>query len=551
MGKRQNRSRLWRTVDLRVVGVLQSRLDREGAMLKSVAGLAAAALVAGTALAADEPEHHHDHPPPERLGAVSFPTSCDASVAARFERAVALLHSFAYAAARQAFADVAKADPHCAMAFWGEAMTHYHQLWEPPVDSEAELRAGADEVRQAGDAADASPRERAYFGALAQYYRDWTGAPAGVRARRYSDAMQDVARDNPADGEAQVFYALSLIATAPPADRTHANQKRAAAILEPLWKREPQHPGIAHYLIHAYDSAELAPRGLAPARAYAKIAPSAPHALHMPSHIYTRLGLWRDSVASNTAARAAAEKQGDVGEELHAMDYLTYAYLQLGHYDDARRVAAAARAVPGLPVSQFKVGYAANAMAVRVAVETRDWEAASSLQPLPGSTPKVAAMVYWARALGQARGKAAASASDADIAALQACRDQLAQSGDAYWAAQADAMLGSAKAWRLYRSGDADGAVSALSAAADEEDALEKLPVTPGPIVPAREQLGELLLAEHRPREALAAFKTALAGAPGRRGALTGAIAAARAAGDVTDRRRYGRLLRASAPDER
>jgi tetratricopeptide (TPR) repeat protein len=502
-------------------------------MLKSIAGLGLAALLAGTACAADEMEHHHDHPAPEKLGVVTFTTSCDPQTKTAFERAVALLHSFAYSLSRQAFAEIADSDPHCAMAFWGEAMTHYHELWEPNVDSEDELREGSEEVRRAaivGGAA--SPRERQYIEAIGGYYLDWSHTTPAVRAQRYSSAMGEVARAYPSDDEAQIFYALSLLATASPSDRTHANQKHAAAILEPLWKREPQHPGIAHYLIHAYDSTELAQRGLAFARAYAKIAPSAPHALHMPSHIFTRLGLWEDSVASNIAARAAARAQGDLGEELHAMDYLTYAYLQLGRYDDAANVVAAVRAMPNLPVSQFKVGYAANAMRVRLAVETRDWESATQLSPLPGSTPKVAAIVYWARALGHTRAKLA-NASDADITALATCLGQLRAAGEAYWAAETDALLKSALAWEMQRHGDSASAIASLSAAADEEDALEKLPVTPGPIVPAREQLGELLLDQHRAAEALREFKAALALAPGRRASQMGAIAAAEEAGDT------------------
>jgi len=523
-------------------------------MRRILAPLIAALLAAGAspAHAQDMAEHHHDHPAPERLGAVHFPTTCAPAVAARFDRAVALLHSFAYAAARQGFAEVAAADPACTMALWGEAMSHYHQLWEPQVDSPAELAAGADEARRAADLATthASPRERDYVAAIGQYYADAEHSAPAERARRYAQAMAGVAQRHPADSEAQVFHALALVATASPADRSHANQKRAAAILEPLWKRQPGHPGIPHYLIHAYDSAELAPRGLAAARAYSAIAPSAPHALHMPSHIFTRLGAWRDSVASNTAARAAAEAQGDLGEQLHAMDYLTYADLQLGRYDDARKVAADARALPGLPAAQFKVGYAANAMAVRVAVETRDWPAAAALTPLPGSAPKTAAIVWWARALGHTRGPApdpaaAKAAAEADIAALTACRDQLHAAGDAYWAAQAEVLLDSALAWSLKRDGQGPAAVAALTAAADREDALEKLPVTPGPIVPAREQLGELLLAEHRAGEALTAFEAALRLAPNRRGALEGAVAAAEAAGDGRAAARYRRMLKA------
>ena len=304
-------------------------------------------------------------------------------------------------------------------------------------------------------------------------------------------------------------------------------------ILEPIFRQQPQHPGVAHYLIHAYDSAELAPRGLVAARAYSKIAPSAPHALHMPSHIFTRLGLWDDSIASNRAARAAAHKQGDLGEELHAMDYLTYAYLQRGRYTEAEQVVADLQSMNDLPAPQFKVGYAATAMPVRLAIERRDWDSAASLEPLRHSAPPhVAALIYWARALGQARA-AHPRSSDADIGKLQACLSGLKSAGNLYWAAQVNVLIKEAQAWRSATDGDAEAALLSLRAAADEEDAVEKLPVTPGPIVPAREQLGELLLDLQRPDQALRAFQTALTFAPRRRGALVGAITAAERLGDT------------------
>jgi hypothetical protein len=487
--------------------------------------LAIAGLLAGAAQAA-APEHH-DHPPPEKLGAVSFPTTCAPAVRARFDRAVALLHSFAYAAAEQAFGEVAASDPRCAMAHWGMAMTHYHQLWDAPIGDE--LAAGAAEITLVTKGPVGSPRERQFIEALGQYYQDAAHAPAAVRADRYAKAMADVARANPGDDEAQVFYALALIATASPADKTHANQKRAADILEPIWRRQPQHPGVPHYLIHAYDSAELARQGLAAARAYSQIAPSAPHALHMPSHIFTRLGLWDDAISSNQAARAAARAQGDIGEELHAMDYLTYAYLQRARYPEAAQIVAT---IPSTPASQFKIAYAMTAMPVRLAVERGDWNAAAALEPLPGSPPQVAAVIHWARALGHARATPPAS-PDADIARLQASLDTLRAKGDAYWATQTDAMLKEAQGWAAAARGDAGLAVTSLRAAADEEDAIEKLPVTPGPIVPAREQLGQLLLSLKQPDQALREFKAALVLAPGRRGALLGAVAAAEQLGDA------------------
>ena len=497
-------------------------------MIKWVVALSIALVLAVPAVA-EEIEHHHDHPAPERLGAVTFVTSCQGEVKPAFNRAVALLHSFAYTVSEQAFRDVSAKDPGCAMAHWGMAMTHYHQLWEPP--SNEELREGAAQIKIATDSAEASSRERHFIDALEQYYRDWEHTPSAARAQRYALAMAEVARGDRDDTEAQIFYALALIATAPPADKTHANQKRAADILEPIYRVQPQHPGLAHYLIHAYDNTELAPRGLAAARAYAMIAPSAPHALHMPSHIFTRLGLWDDSIASNVAARAASHAQGDLGDELHAMDYLAYAYLQRGRYAEAEQVVAAVRSMKDLPVSDFKVGYAANAILVRSAIERRNWEVAAQLQPLPGSPPQFAAITYWARALGRARAKVPSS-PDADVDKLQACLNELQSAGDAYWATQVKVMLEEAQAWRLAAKGETDAALGVLRSAADEEDAVEKLPVTPGPIVPAREQLGELLLGLKHPDLALKEFKTALALAPGRRGALNGAIEAAEQLGD-------------------
>ncbi len=487
--------------------------------------LAVTALAVALSTGVYAQEEHHDHPAPERLGAVQFVNSCSPLVGQAFDRAVALLHSFAYAAADKAFADIAVRDPTCAMAHWGRAMTHYHQLWEAPAG--AALAAGAAEITQAEGMAPGTPREQALVTALGRYYTGADHTSPSLRAFRYSDAMASVGRDYPQDDEIQVFYALSLIATASPDDRRHIRQKSAADILEPIWTRHPQHPGVPHYLIHAYDSAELAQRGLPAARAYALIAPSAPHALHMPSHIFTRLGLWDDSIASNLAAQAAARAQGDVGEELHAMDYLTYAYLQRGRVVDAAQVVSGLHELGSIDAAGFKIGYAGNAMPVRLAVETGDWPAAAALVPLAGSAPQVAALVWWARALGRLRAAQPVSA-DADIAKLQACRDTLRVSGDHYWSTQVDTLLKSAEGWRAAAVGDRRLAVASLTAAADEEESLEKLPLTPGPIVPAREQLGDLLLGFGRPNEALSAFNAALDLAPNRLGALRGVAEAKR-----------------------
>jgi len=475
-------------------------------------------------------EEHHSHPAPEKLGTVTFPTSCAPTLKPTFDRALALLHSFAYDASELAFRDVAAKDPTCAMAHWGIAMSLFHQLWEPP--SGKNLQEGAEQIRLAIEMQAHSLRERQFIDALGTYYLDPEHAAPAIRAERYAGAMAAVARSNPRDTEAQIFYALALIAAAPPTDKAHTNQKQAAKILEPLFQQQPQHPGLAHYLIHACDSAELAPRGLAAARAYAKIAPSVPHAVHMPSHIFTRLGLWDDSIASNQAARVAARDQGDLGEELHAMDYLTYAYLQRGRYVEAEQVVDDLRSMKDLSAPQFKIGYAATAMPVRLAIERQAWDSVVSLQPLPESAPHVAALVYWARALGHARAGHPRLA-DAEIESLRACLHATQVTGNIYWTTQTDALLKEAEAWRFAADGDTEAAIAILSAAANEEDAIEKLPVTPGPIVPAREQLGDLLLDLNRPKQALREFRMALALAPGRRGALVGSIEAADRLGDT------------------
>jgi len=486
----------------------------------------AATLIAGISGASQM----HSHPPPERLGAVSFATSCAPGVSRDFQRAVALLHSFAYEAAEKGFQDVATADPSCAMAHWGAAMSYWHQLWSPP-DAQ-DLSKGLAEIEAAQKLSARSEREQQFIAAAAAFFRDSAHSSHLVRAKAYQEGMQKAARSNPKDAEAQVFYALALLATAQPEDRTHANQKLAASILEPVYADHPDHPGAAHYLIHAYDSTELAPRGLAAARAYSKIAPSAPHALHMPSHIFTRLGLWDDSIASNTAARAAARSQGDAGEELHAMDYLTYAYIQRGRQNDAQRVVASLKAMGALLGKDFKGGYAATAMPIRLSMEDHKWDVAVALQPLPESSPNIASLVYWARAVAKSRSGHPHDA-DEDIAQLRKCQQQLQAAGNAYWAKQSEILTLEAVAWQQMAGSHAQDAIKTLRQAADEEDAVEKLPLTPGPIVPAREQLGDLLLRLNQPQQALKEYQVALTDAPGRRGALAGAVQAAETVGDV------------------
>ena len=466
----------------------------------------------------------HSHPPPEQLGTVSFAISCNPAVQQQFDRSMALLHSFAYRAAADSFQSVAERDPRCAMAHWGIAMSYFHQLWDPPL-APATIPIGQKEILLAQQLGAGTDRERQFIDALGLIYQNAATVPYRTRASTYERAMSDLAAKNRQDVEAQVFYALALLANESPSDKTHAKQKQAADILEPLNRALPHHPGIPHYLIHAYDNAELAKRGLPAARAYSQVAPSAPHALHMPSHIFTRLGLWDDSIQANLAARAAAHEQGDIGEELHAMDYLVYAYLQKGSDTDAAKVVEQVQNMSKLNQSDFKIAYASTAIPLRYAVERRQWQDAAALVPPAAAPPHVVAIAVWSRALGLARSGHAHTAKELDQ--LQLIEQQLRASGNEYWATQTGILLREIKAWSAQADHKPSEAATMMRQAADLEDAVEKLPVTPGPIVPAREQLGDLLLEQNQPDLALKEFKAALTDSPGRRGAVEGAARAA------------------------
>jgi len=485
----------------------------------------AATLVWAPAVLQAQEEHHHAGG--VQLGVAHFAVSCKPAVQGPFDEAVARLHSFDYNGAEEAFKRVAETDPGCAMAWWGAAMTHFHQLWQPPLPP-GELATAQQQIAlaqklirdaKASPAEGVAKRERQFIAAAAEILQN--DAAYATRLNDYEQSMATIAVAYPADVEAQMFYALALIAGASPTDQTHAKLKKAADILEPIYVKYPQHPGAAHYLIHAYDNAELAQRGLPMARAYSKIAPGVPHALHMPSHIFTRLGMWDDSIASNSAARAAANRAGDTGEELHAMDYLVYAYLQAGRDADAEHVLADLKTIHPLNVAAFKIGYAATAMPVRYLVERGDWNGASLVEEPGTAPPHVKAIAIWARGLGLARGDQHSAAAD-QIAALQRLEEQLTASGDSYWATQTNILEMEVMAWGAQAQGDSRRAVDLLRAAADKEDAIEKLPVTPGPIVPAREQLGQLLFANQQWNDSAREFRLSLVKAPGRRGAITG-----------------------------
>jgi tetratricopeptide (TPR) repeat protein len=474
----------------------------------------------------------HNHSAPEKLGKVSFPISCKPDVQEQFNRGVALLHSFAYTAAENAFQVVAEQDPQCAMAHWGIAMAYFQQLWEPPL-LPATIPIAQKEIRRAQQIGRCSERELQFIRALTLLYQDAAIVPYPTRALNYERAMRNLALSNKTDVEAQVFYALALLANASPADKTHARQKQAAALLEPLDRAYPEHPGVPHYLIHAYDNAELAREGLPAARAYSQIAPSAPHALHMPSHIFTRLGLWDDSITSNLASMEAAHQQGETGEELHAMDYLVYAYLQSGRDHDASQLIQQLKSMPKLDLGDFKIAYASTAMPVRYAVERAQWAEAAAIVSPTGVSPQVVAIAVWARGLGFARSGHAAEAST-EVERLRQIEVQLRASGNLYWATQVEIPKREVMAWSAQADRKPEEAVKLMRAAADEEDATEKLPVTPGPIVPAREQLGYLFLEQGQPKLALKEFETALVNAPGRRGATQGAAKAAELASKNT-----------------
>ena len=499
-------------------GLWRRRLARVLIILLSAVG----------SLAAVAQEAHRDHAT-EQLGKVSFAVSCEAGVREQFNRGVALLHSFAYTAAKDAFQEVAKQDPQCAMALWGIAMSYFHQLWEPPLAT-ADISSGQKEIELAQQIGTNSERESGFIEALSVIYKDAGAVPYSVRASNYERAMRDVALANPKDVEAQVFYALALLANASPTDKSHARQKQAADILEPLDRPFPQHPGIPHYLIHAYDNAEMANRGLPAARAYSQIAPAAPHALHMPSHIYTRLGLWDESIAANTAARKAAHQQGDAGEELHAMDYLVYAYLQTGRDNEAAQIIRDLKKMPVLAMSDFKVAYASTAMPIRYAVERQQWEAAGGSIAASGAPPQVVAIAVWARGMGMARG-GQASIARREAAQLRQIEGKLRESGNGYWATQTTILRREVEVWCAQADHQFEEAAALMRKVADDEDAIEKLPVTPGAIIPAREQLGELLLEQKQPALAMKEFEATLANTPGRRGALQGATLAAQLSG--------------------
>jgi tetratricopeptide (TPR) repeat protein len=478
------------------------------------------------------------------VGTVHLATSCAAETQRSFDHAVAVLHSFWYAHAAEEFTAITQTDPRCAMGFWGLAMSQWYPLWFPPTP--AALRAGAAAVERAKAIAK-SDREAAWVDAIAVFYADASTVDHRSRALRYEAAMRRVHERYPDDSEAAVFYALALDATAPPTDKTYANQRKAAEILEPIFAAQPNHPGVAHYLIHSYDYPSLADRGLPAARRYGEIAPAAPHALHMPSHIFTRLGLWRESIDSNRAAAAAARADGFLAEQLHSFDYITYASLQMAKDAEAREIVRQAAAIAPRDGSLAEA-YALAAIPARFAVERNRWDEARALAGRSSPYAQSAALTAFARALGFAR-TGDPEAAGREVKALEGLRDQLAATGDRYWSGQVEIQRDAAAAWAAYAAGDEAQAIRLMRAAADLEDSTDKHPVTPSQLLPARELLGDLLLAVGRWGEAMVEFERSLQSAPNRFRSYAGAAQAAERAGDAARARAYRERLVALCPE--
>ena len=492
------------------------------------ATLAAGLSTAAPALAQEETD--------QRLGAVHFETSCNGAAQRRFDRGMRYQHSFWYQSSKEIFEEVLTADPECGIAYWGIALSLLHNPHNPPPAPNLPLGLAAIQKGKAVGAK--TQRERDLIDALLVFYTDYDKVAHVPRVQAYLKAMEAVAQRYPQDDEAQMFYAITLNVAASPNDKTYSNQLKGAAILEAIFKRQPRHPGVAHYLIHLYDTPALAEKGIDAARRYAEIAPAAPHAQHMPSHIFTRVGYWKEAIGSNIAASRSAKANKDFHEQLHAMDYLVYADLQLGQDAKARAVIDEMNAVTGFSESVIVGPYALAASPARYVIERGDWKGAAELQVRENPLAHVRAITHFARALGAARSGNVQQAK-VDIAKLSELRDKLREAKDAYWSEQVDIEWQVATAWMLSAEGKYDDALKAMSAAADAEDGTEKHPVTPGVPIPARELYGTMLLERGMAREALVAFEATLKKQPDRLGATLGAARAAEKAGDAVKARQY------------
>lgn len=495
-------------------------------------------------------QEHHPGAAPEKLGKAHFPTSCTGGAQADFDRGIALLHSFWFPEAVTSFKAAIAKDAGCGIAHWGIALSN----WGNPfagLRSPNSLSGGAAAIAEAQKVSARTDRERAYIAAAAELYKDYQTTDQRTRTLAYERAMDQVYKTHPDDTEAAAFYALALDQNALPTDKTYANQLKAAAILEKLFAAQPDHPGIAHYIIHTYDTPALAPKALTAARRYASIAPSVPHALHMPSHTFTRVGLWQESIETNIASAEAAKKSGPggTGEELHANDYKTYAYLQTAQDAAAKKVVDSVPEILGRFDTTKMQGaapatagsYAVAAISARYALERGMWKEAAALELRP-SIPYVEAITHFARAIGAARSGNPADAASS-IERLAALRDAMKQANDPYWTEQIEIQRLAATAWKTFAEGRKDEAVDLLKTAADREDATDKSAISPGPLAPAREQLGDMLLEMRRPAEALKAFEATTIKEPNRFRGVYGAARAAELAGNRQVATRYYKQL--------
>lgn len=493
----------------------------------------------------------HEHGAGEKLGTVHFSTSCNAGAQKEFDRAVALLHSFQFSKAIQGFNAALKEDATCGIAYWGIALSQWSNPFAAGMKDQRQLQSGRESLGLGETTGAKTERERAYISAVGALYADFEHTSQQARLVAYRDAMSKVAAQYPGDHEAQIFYALAIAASEDPSDKTYEGRLKAGAILERLFAEEPNHPGLAHYIIHTYDVPPLAPRALEAARRYSQIAPDAPHALHMPSHTFTRTGYWQDSIDSNVAAAAAAKREGQTAEELHASDYETYAYLQTGQDEAARRVLLSlhetapqfdAKTVIGGAGGPAAGYFALAAIPARYALERGDWKEAAQLPVRETPFRYTEAMTWFARGLGAARSGRAVAAYQA-ASALKEIREGLWKAGENYWAQQVEIQELGVRAWATVADGNRDEAVKLMKRAAALEDATEKSAVTPGPLAPARELLGEMLLAGNQPGPALAQFEATLKKEPGRFRSLYGAGHAAQLSGNDEASRKYFREL--------
>lgn len=500
-----------------------------------------------TVPAAGDEGHHHALTEKE-LGSVNFANSCSKSVQSDFQRAVALLHSFQYEQTREAFTDISKLDPQCAMAQWGVAMSHYHGLWH-----NGDINAGRAAIHKAQDKAahnsSTTARERAYIAALSEFYKE-DGGDEYAHSLAYEQKMAALQTAYPLDTEAAIFHALALDVTAPKTDKTFSNQCKCGEILEPIFAKEPNHPGVAHYIIHCYDNPVLAEKGLGAARKYAAIAPASAHANHMPSHLFTRVGSWEESIHSNLRSAelaADAETTSQNGEardqRLHAMDYLEYAYLQRGQVSDAKKVLDEMNSLP-LPSDTALTltgDYATAAIPARYTIELGKWEDAARLRPVVGSVPWAQAITWMAVGIGAARSNDLTRAATAEHS-LAALRDAAQPKSD-YWSKQIEIQRREVAAWIAQASGKPEDGVTAMRSATELEESMDKDAVTPGAVVPARELLAQMLLLQNRPQDSLREYETVLKTAPNRFNALWGAGSAAESAGNSSAASTYFRKL--------